>query len=179
MNGTTICDFKKNGTQVDVLKLDNSRYQSSDNIKNGVFSVDVKQSNEPSTFGTRIQSLHLNAQAFNTTTARIRVTDTRSQRWEIPSSVVSLGAGEPTSSPSYSISHIDGTNGLGLSITRKGDAHAVFDTRESDFSFCEQYIEFSTQLPPDTHVFGLGEVTGDFKREPGVRYAFWARGKYL
>ncbi|EPS36110.1 hypothetical protein H072_10434 [Dactylellina haptotyla CBS 200.50] len=131
-------------------------------------------------YGPSVDRLQVEIDAFTPTIARISITDLDKQRWEIPQEMVPLGQDlRPenmyTGEANYDLAFDEKGKDVGFAIFRKSDGEAVFDSRGLPISFCEHYMEISTKLPEDTLVYGLGEVTGPFLREPGSRFAFWAR----
>ncbi|KAF3930608.1 Alpha-glucosidase [Dactylella cylindrospora] len=136
-------------------------------------------------YGPLVDRLKLEIVPFTSKIARIKITDADKKRWEIPQELVPIGEDLPDAEkfPSDANFVIDLSNKSGASgfaIVRKSDGVPVFDCRGLPFSFCDQYLEISTKLPEgelgeETFVYGLGEVTGPFLRQPGTRFAFWAR----
>ncbi|KAF3926241.1 Alpha-glucosidase [Dactylellina cionopaga] len=133
-------------------------------------------------YGPSVDRLKLEISPFTSRIARIRITDAEKQRWELPQELVPVGEDLPADAKLPATADYDlvlnentGEGDIGFAIVRKSDGVAVFDSRGLPISFCEHYMEVSTRLPTDTLVYGLGEVTGPFLREPGSRFAFWAR----
>ncbi|KAK6499722.1 hypothetical protein TWF481_010081 [Arthrobotrys musiformis] len=131
-------------------------------------------------YGESAARLKLEVKPFTSQIARIRITDAGRTRWEIPQTHVPIGADIPSSvkypeSTDYKVLLGEDGKDAGFAILRKSDDVAVFDTRGTSLAYTDQYIEIGTQLPKETFVYGMGEVTGPFCREPGHRYAFWAR----
>ncbi|KAK6335697.1 hypothetical protein TWF696_002461 [Orbilia brochopaga] len=133
-------------------------------------------------YGPLIDLLKLEASPYTAKVARIRITDLKKQRWEIPHKIVPLGKDRPgpvispESQAWISETCYDAGN-EGFVVMTKDDPNPipVFDCRGCPISYYDHYLEISTKLPENTYVYGLGEVTGPFLREPGSRYAFWAR----
>ncbi|EWC45319.1 hypothetical protein DRE_00718 [Drechslerella stenobrocha 248] len=131
-------------------------------------------------YGPSINRLKLEVYPFTAKIARIKIVDAGRRRWEVPQELVPIG--EVLSdieklplNADFELLLDDEPGDVGFAIIRKSDGVPVFDSRGFPISFCDHYMEISTRLPEGTLVYGLGEVTGPFLREPGSRYAFWAR----
>ncbi|KAJ6259226.1 hypothetical protein Dda_6124 [Drechslerella dactyloides] len=133
-------------------------------------------------YGPSIDRLRLSIETFSPQIARIRITPwSKAQRWEIPNDFVPISQSRIVQRGPFhqkdwkaEIAFSD-TADAGFAVVRESDSTPVFDSRDCPISYCDHYLEISTQLPKDTFVYGLGEVTGPFLREAGSRYAFWAR----
>ncbi|KAF3908943.1 Alpha-glucosidase [Orbilia brochopaga] len=148
--------------------------------KSAFFALLKDEKSRTTKYGETVKMLKLEVTEFTKAIARIRITDLKKQRWEIPQELVPIGDDRP---PDISEDEpktwkaeicLDPGN-VGFFIYRKPDLVPIFDARGCSISYYDHYLEISTKLPEDTYIFGLGEVTGPFLREPGSRYAFWAR----
>ncbi|KAK6356297.1 hypothetical protein TWF718_000664 [Orbilia javanica] len=131
-------------------------------------------------YGPSTPRLKLEVKPFTSQIARIRITDAEKARWEIPNEYVPIGDDISSDMKKPAIAGYDlwldrDGGDPGFAIIRKSDSVPVFDTRGTSLAYTDQYIEIGTKLPKGTFVYGMGEVTGPFCREPGHRYAFWAR----
>lgn len=124
---------------------------------------------------------------------RIRITDSDSQRWEVPTDItftppldhiVSNDDDDHSflSSPSSDIVFtLHQTSPFGFSITRASDNSSLFDTSpvagspDTYLVFKDQYIQISSSLPLGTsNLYGLGEHTkSSFRLQHNQTLTLW------
>lgn len=169
--------------------------QSLDEHSEGVSGILVLKNPFLSTniYGSDIQTLRFSAFIEANEYAHFKITDAKSDRWEVPHSVVprpkpcdydgtvstgsiiSVGAGDGEVSfkeASYEYKYT--SDPFSLRITRKSDGIELFRL-DSDFIYKDQYIEFNALHPSDAVSFGVGETV---KLEQALRkhhtYTLWA-----
>lgn len=66
-------------------------------------------------------------------------------------------------------------NPFGFQVIRASDQAILFDTRHFPLVFEDQYLEISTSISEDTHIYGFGETPlKHLKRQKGVsRLRLW------
>ncbi|KAJ0500177.1 putative alpha-glucosidase [Helianthus annuus] len=123
---------------------------------------------------------------------RIRVTDSKHQRWEIPNHILprqsqpnisrqkipaKLILSDPNSDLTLTL-HNTTTNALtqfGFTVTRRSTGDILFDTSHSILIFKDQYLELSSSLPANrSSIYGLGEHTkSSFKLTRNQTLTLW------
>eukprot|EP00884_Botryococcus_braunii_P005570 jgi/Botrbrau1/15013/Bobra.0018s0111.1 len=102
-------------------------------------------------------------------------------RWEVPSHLLSgsIWSAEPVKRKEGLAYKYDiGSPTFGLLVERAEGGSPLIDSRPHRFIFKEQYLEFTTSVPPDSDLYGLGERTASAGlRLPrdGRPVALWAR----
>ncbi|KAI5780987.1 glycosyl hydrolases family 31-domain-containing protein [Geopyxis carbonaria] len=126
---------------------------------------------QPTHYGPPFHTLHFTATHHATSTIRLHLCpDT--PRWRIPASIVPLA---PAARAPAAASPTVITAPLGQPFTFKLPPLALALDPSTPLVATDLYTSFALTLPPRCSVYGMGEVTGSFKRKPGSRYAFWAR----
>jgi alpha-glucosidase (family GH31 glycosyl hydrolase) len=110
------------------------------------------------------------------TDERVRVTlrDASRARWEIPAPLLRIESRQPPasspSSPLYSFAFTKSP--FSFSITRISTGERLFDTAGAPLFYSDQFLQFSTALPPDSSLYGLGERMTSF-RLPQADFIIW------
>ncbi|CAN1809892.1 unnamed protein product [Linum perenne] len=164
------------------------------------FVADLKLINESSVFGPDIDRLALTVSFETEDRLRIRITDSRHQRWEIPPEIIPSQNGttslrNPTlarhdsdqqalvfSLPNSDLSFtLFNATPFGFTVSRRSSGEAIFDAypdpsdSETFLVFKDQYIQLSSALPEGrSSLYGLGEHTKkSFKLVPNETLTMW------
>ncbi|KAJ0753848.1 putative alpha-glucosidase [Helianthus annuus] len=136
----------------------------------------LQLNNKSSVFGPDIDQLRLFASFETGDRLRIRITDAKHQRWEIPTNVLPRQS-QPYTLPQQShnttpanlllsdpnsdlILTLHNTTQFGFTIARRSTADILFDTSGTVLIFKDQYLELTSSLPAHrSSIYGLGEHT--------------------
>ncbi|KAJ0873577.1 putative alpha-glucosidase [Helianthus annuus] len=155
-------------------------------------AADLQLNKKSSLFGPDIDELRLVASFETADRLRIRVTDSKHQRWEIPNHILprqsqpnisrqkipaKLILSDPNSDLTLTL-HNTTTNALtqfGFTVTRRSTGDILFDTSHSILIFKDQYLELSSSLPANrSSIYGLGEHTkSSFKLTRNQTLTLW------
>jgi alpha-glucosidase (family GH31 glycosyl hydrolase) len=106
--------------------------------------------------------------------ARIRITDLKNPRWEVPDIAVPVSSLLPLSEANYTVAV--NASPFGLSITRKTNGQVVFNIDPSQiFQYQNQDIILTSSLNYSFYVYGIGERITNFPLFPGT-YTLFAKG---
>ncbi|KAJ9562022.1 hypothetical protein OSB04_007182 [Centaurea solstitialis] len=139
-------------------------------------TADLQLNNKSSSFGPDIDELHLFASFETSDRLRIRITDAKRQRWEIPTNILTrrsqtsalprkphhqipanLLLSDPTSDL---ILTLHNTTRFGFTVARRSTGDTLFDTSGTLLVFKDQYLQLTSSLPADrSSIYGLGERT--------------------
>ncbi|KAF5791365.1 putative alpha-glucosidase [Helianthus annuus] len=136
----------------------------------------LQLNNKSSVFGPDIDQLRLFASFETGDRLRIRITDAKHQRWEIPTNVLPRQS-QPYTLPQQShnttpanlflsdpnsdlILTLHNTTQFGFTVARRSTADILFDTSGTVLIFKDQYLELTSSLPAHrSSIYGLGEHT--------------------
>ncbi|KAK9066893.1 hypothetical protein SSX86_014217 [Deinandra increscens subsp. villosa] len=140
--------------------------------------ADLQLNNKSSIFGPDIDQLRLYASFETADRLRIRITDAKNQRWEIPTAVLprqspppnppqtippNLLLSDPTSDlilTLHNTTTATTTAQFGLTVARRSTGDILFDTSGTLLIFKDQYLELTSSLPAHrSSIYGLGEHT--------------------
>ncbi|KAL7603562.1 hypothetical protein Lser_V15G19737 [Lactuca serriola] len=143
--------------------------------------ADLQLNKKSSLFGPDIDELKLFASFETTDCLRIRITDAKHQRWEIPTHVLprqprtfnfppksdekipsKLLLSDPASDLILTLHNTTTgtTTQFGFTITRRSTGDILFDTSGNVLIFKDQYLELTSSLPANrSSIYGIGEHT--------------------
>ncbi|XP_030480036.1 alpha-glucosidase [Cannabis sativa] len=146
-----------------------------------------------STYGPDIQSLTLTASYDTADRLRIRITDAKKKRWEVPKDIIPGQTHTqsqlrflpeiqfPAKPNSDLVLTFHNTTPFGFSVSRRSTGETIFDTSpvnskpETRLVFKDQFLQISSSLPKDrSNLYGLGEQTRkSFRLRPNQTLTLW------
>lgn len=135
-------------------------------------------------YGPDVPQLTLTIDYETDTRVHIKITDAKQARFEVPVSLFPRPQRTPeTNRDSATYNVVIDRENFSIKVIRKADGEAIFDTSSpgggslvNPLVFEDQYLEISTRLPRNAHIFGLGEVVHALRRDPSnTRQTMWAR----
>ncbi|KAK4488039.1 hypothetical protein RD792_003780 [Penstemon davidsonii] len=162
-----------------------------------VLTTYLKLINGTSGFGPDIQLLSLTASFETGDRLRIRITDAKNPRWEIPNDIIPRPppSGKPLPPPLHHHHHhqspspsllsdptsdliftLHNTTPFSFAVSRRSSGETLFNTNTSTtLIFKDQYIQLSSSLPPNTsNIYGLGEHTkSSFRLDHDQKLTLW------
>ncbi|EXB75149.1 hypothetical protein L484_025925 [Morus notabilis] len=164
-------------------------------------TADLQLIKKTSTYGPDIQQLRLTASYDTAERLRIRITDAKHQRWEVPKDIIPSqtpltpqnhsfkpeNLPTPSENRLFSIPNSDlvltlhNTAPCGFTVSRRSNADQLFDTTpqrtnpETFLVFKDQYIQLSSSLPKGrSSLYGIGEQTRkSFRLAPNQTLTLW------
>ncbi|GFY49527.1 lysosomal alpha-glucosidase [Trichonephila inaurata madagascariensis] len=118
--------------------------------------ADLKRSS-PSGFPKDVVSLHLVISFIDDYTLRIKITDAKAARFEVPIPI--NDALKNLEKPYYDVK-IDSKTGE-LIISRKSSGVVIFKTSLSQLVYSDQFLQITSKLP-SPYIYGIGEHYGSF-----------------
>ncbi|BBN19385.1 alpha-glucosidase [Marchantia polymorpha subsp. ruderalis] len=146
------------------------------------------------TYGPPVEELQLTVRFETDDRLRVKITDGKKDRWEIPewivprgaksSEVASLTSSEPEKQGEVSVGDSSfkfsyTSEPFGFAVSRSSGEVLFNTTPNGDIGslvFKDQYLEITTHLPEKSVLFGLGESTrpDGLRLAPGRVYTLWA-----
>ncbi|WCJ24428.1 Alpha-glucosidase [Euphorbia peplus] len=150
------------------------------NLTDNSLTADLTVIQNTSVFGPDIPDLKLSVSFETTNRLRIKITDSQTQRWEIPQELITRSTGQdnppgshrsleeqnitiPSSDLAFSLHN---TTTFGFTVSRKSNGDVLFNSTSdpsdpnSFLVFKDQYIQLSSWLPGNrSSLYGLGEHT--------------------
>ncbi|XP_045816260.1 alpha-glucosidase-like [Trifolium pratense] len=162
-------------------------------------TADLKLINSSDVYGPDIPLLTLTASFETKDRLRVRITDSKNQRWEIPQEVIPRKSSSQshtfflpqdtqnstehtiTDPSSNLVFTLHSTTPFGFTVTRKYSKDIIFNTipdnsnPETFLVFKDQYLQLSSSLPANrSSLFGIGEHTKkSFKIQPNQVLTLW------
>eukprot|EP01113_Clastostelium_recurvatum_P013817 TRINITY_DN1741_c0_g1_i2.p1 TRINITY_DN1741_c0_g1~~TRINITY_DN1741_c0_g1_i2.p1 ORF type:complete len:845 (-),score=218.14 TRINITY_DN1741_c0_g1_i2:39-2573(-) len=135
----------------------------------------------PGPFGADIQQLSLDATYYTSSILRVRITDSKSARWEVPWVVQVSPPSSMPPSPALEVSFPGVGAPFGFAVTRTAGGATIFNSSVPEAKpfngliYDDLYLELSTTLPPNANIYGLGERIFTFRLDPTQTYTLFAK----
>ncbi|KAI3641242.1 hypothetical protein MIR68_000714 [Amoeboaphelidium protococcarum] len=138
-------------------------------------------------FDRDIRNLKLQVWYETDTRVHFKITDADSQRFEVPEYLFKRPLPSKFTvdeeEAAYKVEVVN--DPFSIKVVRKSDQVVLFDTAVpandqntviNPLIYEDKYLELSTQVPENAHIFGLGEVVHSFRRDNlNTRQTLWAR----
>ncbi|KAI7746575.1 hypothetical protein M8C21_005729, partial [Ambrosia artemisiifolia] len=142
--------------------------------------ADLQLNKKSSVFGPDIDQLRLFASFETGDRLRIRITDAKHQRWEIPTNVLPRQS-QPYTIPQQSHNSIQtnlflsdpnsdltltlhNSTQFGFTVARRSNGDILFDTSNTVLIFKDQYLELTSSLPPHrSSIYGFHQSRYGYK----------------
>uniref|UniRef100_A0A8C8BMQ7 alpha-glucosidase n=1 Tax=Otus sunia TaxID=257818 RepID=A0A8C8BMQ7_9STRI len=108
----------------------------------------------PSLFGGDAAAVLLTAQHQTRSRFRFKITDPKTQRFEVPHEHVRPFSGPAASDLKYKVDVQQ--NPFGIKVTRESNGRVLFDTTIGPLLYAEQFLQLSIKLP-SSNIYGVGE----------------------
>lgn len=138
------------------------------------------------TYGPDLENLRLTARYEAHGRLHVHITDATQPRWEVPTLLipreriqdVPVGAQAHTipAFPSHPLQISWTTSPFHFTVTRRATGEILFTTASTLLVFKDQYLQFATHLPEDSHLYGVGDSTrpDGMRLQHGRKYTLWA-----
>uniref|UniRef100_A0A8C0U292 alpha-glucosidase n=1 Tax=Cyanistes caeruleus TaxID=156563 RepID=A0A8C0U292_CYACU len=118
------------------------------------FEATLKRLPSPSLFGNDIQTVLLTGEYQTKNRFRFKITDPKTQRFEVPHEHVQPFKGSMASDLSYKVELKQ--KPFGLVVTRASNGKVLFDTTIGPLQYADQFLQLSIKLP-SANIYGVGE----------------------
>ncbi|XP_074786957.1 maltase-glucoamylase-like isoform X2 [Athene noctua] len=118
------------------------------------FQATLTRLPSPSLFGSDIARVLLTAQHQTPNRFRFKITDPKTQRFEVPHEHVRPFSGPAASNLKYKVDVQQ--NPFGIKVTRRSNGGVLFDTTIGPLLYAEQFLQLSIKLP-SSNIYGVGE----------------------
>ncbi|XP_075268397.1 maltase-glucoamylase isoform X1 [Opisthocomus hoazin] len=118
------------------------------------FQVMLTRLSSPSLFGNDISTVLLTAQYQTPNRFHFKITDPKTQRFEVPHEHVGPFSGSAASNLKYKVDIQ--RNPFGIKVTRASNGKVLFDTTIGPLLYAEQFLQLSIRLP-SSNIYGVGE----------------------
>jgi len=123
-------------------------------------------------YGADIKNLNVVVTFETEDILRIKITDSTSQRWEVPQSIIPrTSATSKPAATAYTFSYTESP--FTFEVIRKSDSVSVFKTAQP-FVYKDQYIELATAFDSNSKTFGLAESARTTQALKQDTYTLWA-----
>ncbi|XP_075013544.1 sucrase-isomaltase, intestinal isoform X1 [Calonectris borealis] len=118
------------------------------------FETTLTRLPSPSFFGNDINTLLLTGEYQTPNRFRFKITDPKTQRFEVPHEHVGSFSGSAASNLNYKVDVKQ--NPFGIVVTRVSNGRVLFDTTIGPLQYAEQFLQLSIKLP-SSNIYGVGE----------------------
>uniref|UniRef100_A0A8D0F190 P-type domain-containing protein n=1 Tax=Strix occidentalis caurina TaxID=311401 RepID=A0A8D0F190_STROC len=118
------------------------------------FQATLTRLPSPSLFGSDVATVLLTAQHQTRSRFHFKITDPKTQRFEVPHEHVRPFSGPAASDLKYKVDVQQ--NPFGLKVTRASNGRVLFDTTVGPLLYAEQFLQLSIKLP-SSNIYGVGE----------------------
>ncbi|XP_054662673.1 sucrase-isomaltase, intestinal-like [Grus americana] len=118
------------------------------------FQATLTRLSSPSLFGNDVDTVLLTAEHQTPNRFRFKLTDPKTQRFEVPHEHVTSFSGPAASNLKYKVSVQQ--NPFGIKVTRASNDKVLFDTTVGPLVYAEQFLQLSIKLP-SSNIYGVGE----------------------
>uniref|UniRef100_A0A803W8T6 alpha-glucosidase n=1 Tax=Ficedula albicollis TaxID=59894 RepID=A0A803W8T6_FICAL len=118
------------------------------------FEATLKRLPSPSLFGNDIQTVLLTAEYQTRNRFRFKITDPKTERFQVPHEHVQPFQGSEAADPSYRVELRQ--NPFSLVVTRSSNGRVLFDTSIGPLQYADQFLQLSIKLP-SSNIYGVGE----------------------
>lgn len=115
--------------------------------------------------------------SYTNSRLRVKITDVKKSHFEVPDNLLHPDNKYQPKQPinqqlEFKFQH----NPFSFQVIRKSNQQVLFDTTGHRLVFEAQYLELTSKLPKDANIYGIGEVSDKFRRNPdNTIQAMWAR----
>uniref|UniRef100_A0A672ULX4 alpha-glucosidase n=1 Tax=Strigops habroptila TaxID=2489341 RepID=A0A672ULX4_STRHB len=118
------------------------------------FETTLTRLPSPSLLGNDINTVHLKGEYQTPNRFHFKITDPRTQRFEVPHEHVGSFTGSAASNLNYKVDVKQ--NPFGIMVTRVSNGRVLFDTTIGPLQYAEQFLQLSIKLP-SINIYGVGE----------------------
>ncbi|KGL74967.1 Maltase-glucoamylase, intestinal, partial [Tinamus guttatus] len=118
------------------------------------FQATLTRLSSPSLFGNDINTVLLTGEYQTENRFRFKITDPKTQRFEVPHEHVGPFTGSAASNLKYKVEVNE--NPFGIRVTRISTGRVLFDTNIGPLQYADQYLQLSIKLP-SSNIYGVGE----------------------
>ncbi|KFR15019.1 Maltase-glucoamylase, intestinal [Opisthocomus hoazin] len=118
------------------------------------FETTLTRLPSPSLFGNDIDTVLLSGEYQTPNRFRFKITDPKTQRFEVPHEHVQSFTGSAASNLNYKVEVKQ--NPFGIVVTRVSNGRVLFDTTIGPLQYADQFLQLSIKLP-SSNIYGVGE----------------------
>ncbi|KAJ7402548.1 hypothetical protein BTVI_85304 [Pitangus sulphuratus] len=123
-------------------------------VKDPGFEATLKRLPSPTLFGNDIHTVLLTGEYQTPNRFHFKITDPKTQRFEVPHEHVKPFTGSAASNLKYEVTLKQ--NPFGLVVTRASNGKVLFDTTIGPLVYADQFLQLSIKLP-SSNIYGVGE----------------------
>ncbi|KAK4819612.1 hypothetical protein QYF61_008361 [Mycteria americana] len=123
-------------------------------VKTTGFETTLTRLPSPSLFGNDINTVLLTGEYQTPNRFRFKITDPKTQRFEVPHEHVRSFTGSAASNLNYKVDVKQ--NPFGIVVTRVSNGRVLFDTTIGPLQYADQFLQLSIKLP-SSNIYGVGE----------------------